>query len=187
LAHKVLGFDDPGNLFVEPGEKQMPAGGAVAVEAPRQDPAGTSVIGGDERRAGTVAEQDAHRPIAVIGNLGERFARDDQHVARATGRDERVGEIERVGETRAGRRDIDRTDVAQAQPILNDRGNAGKLVIGRDRRGDHVIDRIELHARAQRGNSSQTQVAGEFIGARSAPFADSGSAPDPLVVGIDDR
>ena len=134
-----------------------------------------SVLGRDERRAGSVAEQRTYAPVQRVDVLRiglrhhEERARRDPALDEAThdGKPIRVpGAAQVVVECRGGRR--------ETQSILEDAGGRGQEVVGTLSTEDQEIDRapVDTGAVQQLRRRDEREVPGGLLERRDVPFAD---------------
>ncbi len=139
--------------------------------------------GGDDGRAGAVAEKDGSRPVFPVDHPRYRFSSHYQDiVAHAAGnRPRRHGQG--VDEAGAPGRNIKGSRVDATAAVSDARRRRRHYLVGRDARGDHEVDLPRFNTRVGQSfpRREYAKVGGAHARLGYPPLGDARSLPDPFI------
>ena len=177
-----------GDLLPAAGHVQRPPHPAVGLTLLVQAPPPRVIVALEHDGAGGIAKEDGHGSLAEVDDGGHGIASDHANRPVDARSHERVGEVYRVDEPRAGGNEVERGGGGGSQGHGDAAGGRRAGHLGGDRGDDDQIQLTPLDAgvlkRAAQG------IAGEGVGALGLriddpALADSGTLEDPLVRGVD--
>ena len=111
-----------------PGSRGAPAADPSQPRSHARSDGASPDAAGDDRRAGTVAEQHERRSVLGIDDAAQRLGADDEHVLVADA-DHRRADDELVHEARARGREVERS-APQAERFTDERAGVGERLLG---------------------------------------------------------
>ena len=143
----------------------------------------------EDRRASSVAEENAGVAVDPIYDAAEFVGADDEDRLIRSAGDELVRDLEAVKKSGTRGADIQARGVFCANEPLDMAGGGREEIVRRDGADKNEIDLLGFHPRVFHGglSSFRSHVAREFrIGCKSA-LTDSSALDDPLIRGFDHR
>ena len=114
------------------------------------------------------------------------IAADQHHVARRAGADERVDQLQPVGESGALLPNVERRSGRQPRLVLDQRAGPRNVVVRSHGGADQVVDLVRRHPRVgERGDHGLGAEVGRGDASLDvAPFPNPAALDDPGVVGV---
>ena len=162
---------------------------SICLEITGQDPPVALLCRSHQRGSHTVAEENARRPVLIVGNLRESFRANDEHMPCLAGNHQALGHGECIEKPAACGADIEGSGVLSPQRRLQIAGLRRKQPIGTRGAHDDGIDVHDIHTGA-----FQHLLAGQFpherkrfVGRGDAALANTRAFQNPFVRRVDHR
>ena len=125
--------------------------GAGGVDAEREVAEARAEVPSDEQRARAVAEEAGGAAVVEVEHAAHEVGADDERVLRAAGVEHAGGEAQRGDESGAGRADVERLGVAEAERVGDERRRVGHDLVGRGRGDEDEVDLLQRARPIDRG------------------------------------